>query len=209
MYSIYSLKNRKESENIKYIGLTKQNVKDRLIQHIYKAKKAKRKNRTQSWILSVLNKNEIVEINIIETNILNIDIAIERESYYIKFYRSIGMDIKNETDGGSCAYDGSFWKGKKQKKEHSNKISNALKGRKISQEEIKKSVDGMIRKVYAGEDKNAIRIDQYDLNMNFIKTWPSIRRISSETGFCYRGIWNNINGNGKKSNGYIWKKSKN
>lgn len=115
--------------------------------------------------------------------------------------------IVNETGGGSCAYDGSYWGGRKQSPEHSNRISNVLRGRKPAQKEINKSVKAMIDKVYMGTDKNAIKVDQYGLNMNFIKTWPSIRRIVAETGFNYRGIWNNINNKGKKSHGYIWKKS--
>ena len=208
MYSIYSLK-ESGSDIIKYIGLTKQNINDRLIQHIYKSKSSKKKNRAQAWIISCLNLGINVEISIIEENIDNIDLAIIMESYFIKIYRKINPDLKNETDGGSCAYDGSYWKGRKQSSDHSNKISNALKGRKPKDEEIKRSVEAMINKVYKGTDKNAMRIDQYDLEMNFIKTWPSIRRIAAETGFKYRGIWNNINNIGKKSHGYIWKKSKN
>ena len=42
MYSIYLLKET-GSSIVKYIGLTKQDIKNRLIQHIYKAKGAKKK----------------------------------------------------------------------------------------------------------------------------------------------------------------------
>lgn len=207
MYSVYLLKEA-DSPIIKYIGLTRQDIKDRLNQHISKAKRAKKKNRTQAWIISCINSNTNIEIVAIEENIDNIDLAIIRESYFINLYREINHDLKNETDGGSCVYDGSYWRGKKQSPSHSNKISESLKGRKPSRDEIKKSVDAMLDKVYKGTDKNAMKIDQYDLEMNFIKTWPSIRRIVAETGFKYRGIWNNINNIGKKSHGYIWKKSK-
>lgn len=76
----------------------------------------------------------------------------------------------------------------KKSPEHSKKISIALKDRKPKKEEIRKSVEAMIDKVYRGEDKKTIKIDQYDLGMNFIKTWTSTRRIVAETRFCYRGI---------------------
>ncbi len=207
MYSIYSLK-ESGSDVVKYIGLTKQDIKNRLAQHIYKSRSAKRKNRAQAWIISCLNSGNEIKISIIEKNIDNLDLAITRESYFIKYYRKLNHSILNETDGGSCAYDGSYWKGRKQSAEHTNKIANALKGRKPTEKEIKKSVEGMLYKVYNGTDKNAIKVDQYDLSMNYIKTWPSIRRIVAETGFGYRGIWNNINNKGKKSYGYIWKKSR-
>lgn len=207
MYSIYLLKET-GSSIVKYIGLTKQDIKNRLIQHIYKAKGAKKKNKTQAWIISCLNSGISIEIELIENNIVDIETATIRESYYIKLYRKINPDLKNETDGGNCSYDGSYWRGRKQTLDHSKKISNALKGRKPSKYEIEKSVKGMLDKVYRGEDKKAIRIDQYDLGMNFIKTWPSIRRIVAETGLPYRGLWNNINGKRKKCHGYIWKKSK-
>ena len=139
MYSIYSLK-KSCSDEVKYIGLTKQDIKDRLAQHIYKARGAKKKNKVQAWIISCLNSGNNIEINILEDDIIDIKTAIIRESYFIKLYREKTSDIKNETDGGSCAYDGSYWRGKKQSPEHSKKISIALKGRKPKEEEIKPRV---------------------------------------------------------------------
>ncbi len=187
--------------------MTRQKIKYRLSQHISKAKASIKKNRTQAWIVSCLNSDIKIEIDIIEENIDSIDLAISRESYFIKLYRGINGDLKNETEGGNCMNDGSYWRGRKQTKEHSDKISNSLKGRKPRPEEIKKSVDRMIDLVYEGNYPGAIKIDQYDLDMNFIKTWPSIRRIEAELGFGYRSIWYNVNNITKKSNGYIWKKS--
>lgn len=207
IYSIYVLK-ESSSNQIKYVGLTKQELNNRLSQHIYKAKGAKKKNKVQAWIISCLNRGDTIKIEMIDNNIKDINSAIIREAYFISIYKELGMELKNETDGGSCAYDGSYWKGKKQKPEHSIKISKALKGRIPRPEEIKKAVKSMIDKVYRGKDKNATKIYQYDLNMNFIKTWPSIRRIVAKKGFSYRPIWNNINGITKKSYGYIWKRSK-
>lgn len=77
MYSIYSLK-ESGSDVVKYIGLTKQNIKNRLSQHIYKSRSAKRKNRVQAWIISCLNSGIEIEISIIEKNIDNIDLATIR-----------------------------------------------------------------------------------------------------------------------------------
>ena len=88
MYRIYSLK-ESFSDEVKYIGLTKQDIKDRLSQHIYKARGAKKKNKVQAWIISCLNSGNNIEINILEDDIIDIKTAIIRESYFIKTWPSI------------------------------------------------------------------------------------------------------------------------
>ena len=62
-----------------------------------------------------------------------------------------------------------------------------------------------LSKIMRNYEKFSKKINQYDLEGNFIKTWGSIKEIWRETGYtrsaiskCCRGIY-------KKSKGYIWK----
>ena len=51
------------------------------------------------------------------------------------------------------------------------------------------------------------KIDQYDLQGNFIKTWNSIREIERELGINNSNIWKCLNNKNycKSVGGYIWK----
>lgn len=53
---------------------------------------------------------------------------------------------------------------------------------------------------------NDFKIEQYDLNGNFIAQHDGIRSASSSTGVRYSCIWQNIKGITKRGGGYIWKK---
>lgn len=62
-----------------------------------------------------------------------------------------------------------------------------------------------VSKAMLNYKKFSKKINQYDLDMNFIKTWNSLKEIWRETGYtrsaiskCCRGIY-------KQSKGYIWK----
>jgi hypothetical protein len=48
-------------------------------------------------------------------------------------------------------------------------------------------------------------IDQYDLNMNFIKTWSSIKEAASSFGFTAQSISNNLRGICSSAYGFKWK----
>ena len=60
------------------------------------------------------------------------------------------------------------------------------------------------RKKY-GESPRAKKINQYDLNGNFIKTWDSVVRIKQERGYSDGFICECCKGKYKKAYGYIWK----
>lgn len=47
-------------------------------------------------------------------------------------------------------------------------------------------------------------VSQYDLNGNFIKTYPSITEASKETGIDYRNIGDVLKNKGKQTHGYRW-----
>jgi hypothetical protein len=51
---------------------------------------------------------------------------------------------------------------------------------------------------------NFTPINQYDLNGNLIKEWPSILIASKKLNINDKAIWNTLKGRAKTSGGYIW-----
>lgn len=52
---------------------------------------------------------------------------------------------------------------------------------------------------------NTKKINQYDMNMNFIKTWESVKSIADELGYSQASIRNNCTSKTKFSHGCIWR----
>ena len=48
------------------------------------------------------------------------------------------------------------------------------------------------------------RIDQYDLNSNFLKTWDSIKEAANSLGYTPQSISNNLRLKTRSAYGYIW-----
>lgn len=96
--------------------------------------------------------------------------------------------------------------GKTLSQETKDKLSKANKGRIVSEETRLK-----LSKVWLGRKRNVKsrphfykKVDQYDLNMNFIKTFDSITEASLETGILFTSICNNLNNRSKKTRNFIW-----
>lgn len=93
---IYVLKHP-ETTDIRYVGKAK-NIKKRLRWHIDYAKYNRKRRKVSDWILSILRMGRKPIIEIIE--IVNEHNWQEREIYWIKHYRSTGIDLCNLTNGG-------------------------------------------------------------------------------------------------------------
>lgn len=63
------------------------------------------------------------------------------------------------------------------------------------------------RKKY-GDSPRAKKVNQYNLNGDFIKTWDSIIRIKDECGYCDGFISQCCKGKYKQAYGYLWKYEK-
>jgi hypothetical protein len=96
-YKIYVIK-EVNSDEIRYIGLTKNSINRRLNDHI-RDKKNKHK---YNWIKKVGKEN--IEIVIIEENISSIEEVCVKEVKYISEYRKNGHRLVNISNGG----DGNF-----------------------------------------------------------------------------------------------------
>lgn len=124
---IYSL-NCPITGEVKYIGKSK-DPETRFKKHIRTSKKYP-KTKKECWIKSLLNTNLIPILSIIEK--CDVELVNSREIAWIKYYRGIGLDIKNLTDGGDGLTNPSL--------ETRTKISNALIGNKLTAESRAKQI---------------------------------------------------------------------
>lgn len=122
-YRIYALK-LKDSNEIRYVGRTSESLEIRLSKHKLNAKVDKKKTHRHYWILKNYDNIEII---IIEDNIPTFEESCEKEIQYIREYREI-YNLVNMTDGG----DGGC-PGYKHTEEAKKKISEANKGKKVSE----------------------------------------------------------------------------
>jgi len=137
-YKIYALK-LKDNDNIKYIGFTSRNLEDRFKEHLYITINRKYKN--GYWIKK---HKDNIEIILIEDNIKSIKEVCEREIFYIKYYKELGFNLNNLTNGGEgmrATEDtrrkiSESQKGKILSEETKEKIRNTLTGRKQTPEHI-------------------------------------------------------------------------
>lgn len=208
-----------ESDIVKYIGKTKNSVSYRLKQHIRETMLKHQKNlkltRKQNWIIKQLTLGNVPIIKQLE--IVNECNWKEREMYWIQFYKNLGNDLTNLTDGG----DGN--NNQKQSAESNLKRSNSLKGRKRPQEvkdKISKSHIGKIvsestrqklRNINLGKKqsesskkKKEIPVYLLDNNGNIVKEYESILKASIDVGCRHGSISNVCRKFSKTAGGYKW-----
>jgi len=116
---IYTIEHPITNE-VKYVGKTVQNLKNRLSRHISKAKKSK-STPLDCWILSLLKKDLKPNIVLLEN--------VEDENwqfweiFWISQFKTWNFNLKNSTPGGEGMYNGF-----KHSEETKKKISIKLKG---------------------------------------------------------------------------------
>lgn len=122
---------------VRYVGVTTLTVNERLRRHVVNAKRGV-KGHKENWIRS-LECDPIVTL-LEETDDLN------RECHWIAFYRQLGCDLCNLTDGGEgTAGRRGTRKGHKLSEETKQKIGDANRGRIRSpetKERIRKALQG-------------------------------------------------------------------
>jgi len=159
MHTIYALCDP-ETHGVRYVGQTIQKVEDRFKRHL----KDRHHNHKTAWIKSLQSRGLAPELIIIEY--ADDSCWQEREMYWIAYYRSIGVNLVNSTDGGDGGLNpspetrlkrsqsltgrkrepfseewrkklGDANRGKKESVEHRQSISRALKGKPKSDEHRK------------------------------------------------------------------------
>lgn len=191
--------------NKKYIGITKQIPKYRW------------RNKNFHY-----NKNMVDAIyefgwNNIEHKILYEHLtkeeAEQKEIELIAQYKS------NQREFGYNLYSGGT-KGFKRNQETLNKLSSSLKGRKspcgmlgkkhsmetkLKMSETRKGKKRKITSILKTAEANSIKVNQYDLNGNYIRSWNSISNAARELKIKDSDISRVCKGKRNKCGGYIWK----
>ena len=199
---IYSLKDPRDYQ-IRYIGKTI-NIDRRWAEHNQTHRNYKSKK--NSWIVSLLNNGlqpimEIVE----ECNELN---WIEREKHWIDYYKGIGVDLKNMTNGGEGNFGFVFTDEIKEKMSVSQKlrhkehpVSNETK-QKLSIAS-KRTLNGLDN-LKLGSKKSKIPIIQKTKDGVFVKEWDSLQQASDVLDIERSNISHCLSGRIKTSGNFKW-----
>jgi group I intron endonuclease len=131
---LYCLKDPK-TRRIRYIGITTRTLEQRLAQHIQDTKWYSR--RVYHWIGSLLKKNLKPEIALLG-KYSSWESLCRAEIDCIRFYRSIGFDLCNHTDGGEGTLGSKHNLGRHRSEEMRRKMSEVRKGKHCSEETRRK-----------------------------------------------------------------------
>jgi group I intron endonuclease len=142
--------------------------------------------------------------------VCSVDNLIEREIYWITILnsnsRDIGYNLRTDSKENSGFYH---------TEETKQKLSEFFKGRKPwhagksglpcyrSTEALQKFSERMT----GGNNPNAKKVFQYDLNMNFIKEHESVSGAARDLNIVFQGIARCASGERKTYKNYIWKYS--
>jgi hypothetical protein len=154
------------TDKVRYVGRTKE-PKARLNGHIRESKKSN-KTRKQRWIKSVLKKGGTPIMHIIDE--IESEKYQELEMFYISFFKQLGFDLTNSTEGG----DGSI--GCPSSEKQKNKLKEIMVGNNYAagntnlRKGVSTTIDGVV--------------------FNF----DSVTHASIELNISRRAISNNING---------------
>ena len=159
MIYIYTLKDPITNE-IRYIGKTKQKFYSRLSAHKRYAKTSLKQTHFTNWVnkLLKLNLQPIME----KLEIVNEKNWQERERYWIKYYKSLGLKLTNTQEGGQGAYGGlntASFLGKKHSKETKNIISIKNKNIKKSKEWIYNASQAQCKAIYGINLQTNLKIE--------------------------------------------------
>jgi len=97
-YHIYILKHPITNE-IRYVGQTKNTLSNRLYDHLYEARKRKNLTYKNNWVFSLLQKELKPKIEMLDYA-WGIEEANQIEKTYIKRFKEMGKRLTNSTTGG-------------------------------------------------------------------------------------------------------------
>lgn len=172
---IYILKDPISNE-IRYVGKSN-NPEDRLRRHLQNNNLIESWTPKNKWLLNLKNNNMLPIMEIIDSTEFDIN---ELEIKWIKYYRDLGLDLTNGTDGG----DGFDWSGRKHSEESIQKIKLCHPNRK---EVIQFGLDNIIVNIY-----NSVREAERETGLSRSHIIKCCNNTKNKTvsGFYFRYIDN-------------------
>ena len=202
MVYIYSLKDPRTYQ-VKYIGKTIDAERRRKEHNQIHRNTKSRKN---SWIAHLIKNNMQPIMEILEE--CEESKWIEREKYWIQYYKELGFDLKNMTNGGESnngyvfTIEDRLKQSKSQKLRHQTTPFSEETRNKLS-EKSKKSLNGLDN-LKLGSKKCQIPIVQKTKEGEIIKEWDSLQQAADELGIERSNISHCLRGKLKTSGGFKW-----
>lgn len=179
MVKIYYLMDP-ETNQIRYVGKTVSTLRERLYSHIYNTKI---KTHKSGWIKSLKTRGLKPTIELIEE--VSDDIWADEERFYISYFRFLGFDLTNMSDGGELDNTG-----KKFSKETVGKMSRAQLGKRHTLESKNKM---SISKSGEGNHSSKLTRSQVEeIRKKYIPREYSYAKIATEYGVATATIQNII-----------------
>lgn len=222
-YTIYKLIDPISNE-IRYVGLTFNDLKQRLKSHLSDVGKTHKCN----WVRKLKSQGLRPIIESIEENISSYDECCLREIYYIDYYKNIGCDLTNSSSGGvNCKMSDET-----KKKMSESQIERYKNYKLILSEETKKVLSEKSKKRFENEEeREKLRISnkryedskteeqklndiliqdcklvyQYDIDMNLINVYPSINNASKINNISHGNISKCCKNKVKMVGGFVWR----
>jgi group I intron endonuclease len=223
-YTIYKLIDPISNE-VRYIGLTFNDLKQRLRSHMSDVGKTHKCN----WIKKLKSQGLRPIIESIEENISTYDESCEREIFYIEKFKNEGHQLTNMASGGN--------KNKKMSEETKKKMSESQIERcknykRIISEETKIVLSIKAKNRFnSEEEREKLRISnkryedskteeqklndiliqdcksvyQYDIDMNLINVYPSINNASKINNISHGNISKCCKNKVKMVGGFVWR----
>jgi len=199
---IYSLS--EPNGNIRYVGKTN-NITIRLKNHINESKQRKIISHKTNWIISLINKNELPVIDILD--IVPENEWIFWEMFWISQMKTWGYDLLNMTDGGENPP--SF-----KNKTHSDEYKNFRKDY-MQNNNPSKNMDDNWRKNISSSLKNRIFSEEHKISLGkpilqlslsgeIIQKWDSMSIASRKLNINLNSISKCIKGERNKAGKFKW-----
>lgn len=192
------------TDEIRYIGKTT-NTKKRLNKHINNAKRKTKPHRL-AWINSLLKRNTHPKIEVIDE--VNVNEWEFWETYWIHQFKTWGLNLLNETDGGEGIYEGHVPWNKGTVGVMKANEGTIKKGQRNSPEtEIKKGERKNPKTEFKKNHKpyNTKIVDKFDLNGDYIETYYGLKDAAKSANIHHCSIQRCIKKGTFKSGGYLWK----
>jgi hypothetical protein len=172
---IYTL-NDPDTEEIRYIGRTKNSLNQRLNIHLWKAKRTQKPNHRESWLKSLLNQNKKPIIQYL-TEIEGWSESYKLEQLLINKYINEGYNLVNSHDRGEGGIQRIFTE------EHRKKLSDKTK---------------LVHKDLS-INHNRVPLKVFDLDGNFINNFRSISECAKFLNISNKHLECSLKRNSKRT----------